>query len=82
MKFYFTDYYKLEEEEINEILDYLRKGYRFESVFEEFIGVGPQAYLVYDQVEKYIKTLLTPAEKQKIEADGLFDQMLEIVNQK
>lgn len=73
MKFYFTDYYKLEEEEINEILDYLRKGYRFESVFEEFIGVGPQAYLVYDQVEKYIKTLLTPAEKQKMEADGLFD---------
>ena len=73
MKFYFTDYYKLEEEEINEILDYLRKGYRFESVFEEFIGVGPQAYLVYDQVEKYIKTLLTPAEKQKMEADGPFD---------
>ena len=73
MKFYFTDYYKLEEEEINEILDYLRKGYRFEVLFEEFIGTGPQAYLVYDQVEKYIKTLLTPAEKQKIEADGLFD---------
>ena len=73
MKFYFTDYYKLEEEEINEMLDYLRKGYRFESVFEEFIGVGPQAYLVYDQVEKYIKTFLTPAERQKIEADGLFD---------
>ena len=73
MKFYFTDYYKLEEEDINEMLDYLRKGYRFESVFEEFIGVGPQAYLVYDQVEKYIKTLLTPSEKQKMEADGLFD---------
>ena len=54
MKFYFTDYYKLEEEEINEILDYLRKGYGFESVFVEFIGTGPQAYLVYDQVETYI----------------------------
>ena len=73
MNFYFTDYYKLEEEEVNEILDYLRKGYRFESVFEEFIGTGPRAYLVYDQVKEYIETLLTPAEIQKMKADGLFD---------
>ena len=73
MKFYFTNYYELEEEEINEILNGLRNGCEFENLFGEFIGTGPQAYLVYDQVEKYIKTLLTPAEKQKMEADGLFD---------
>ena len=73
MKFYFTNYYELEEKEINEILNYLRNGWEFEGLFEEFVGTGPQAYLVYDQVEKYIKTLLTPAEKQKMEADGLFN---------
>ena len=73
MRFYFTNYYELEEEEVNEILDYLRKGCEFEGLFEDFVGTGPQAYLVYDQVKTYIKTLLTPAEKQKMEADGLFD---------
>lgn len=73
MRFYFTNYYELEEKEINEILDYLRKGWEFKGLFEEFVGTGPQAYLVYDQVETYIKNLLTPTEKQKMEADGLFD---------
>ena len=73
MKFYFTDYYELDEETINKILNYLRNGWEFEGLFEEFVGTGPQAYLVYDQVERYIKNLLTPTEKQKMEADGLFD---------
>ena len=71
MRFYFTDYYELDNETINKIVDYLRNGWEFEGLFEEFVGTGPQAYLVYDQVKTYIKTLLTPAEIQQMEANEI-----------
>lgn len=73
MKFYFTDYYELEEKEINEILNGLRDGIEFEALFGDFVNLDMPGYLIYDQVKAYIETLLTPAEIQKMKADGLLD---------
>lgn len=72
MKFYFTDCYELDEETINKIVDGLKDGCDFEALFQDYVGCDPQAYLIYKQVEEYIKTLLTPAEIQKMEANEIF----------
>ena len=63
MKFYFTDYYELDDEQIDEILDGLRRGIDFEALFEDYVGCNPQAYLIYDQVKKYIESLLKSTKK-------------------
>ena len=46
MRFYFTDYYELDEETINKMVDGLKD------------GCDPQAYLIYDQVKAYIEKIL------------------------
>ena len=71
MRFYFTDYYELDEETINTIVDELKDGCDFEILFQDYVGCDPQAYLIYDQVKEYIKTLLTPVEIQKMEANEI-----------
>ena len=63
MKFYFTDYYELDDEQIDEILDGLRQGIDFEALFEDFVGSYPQHYLIYDQVKEFIERLLRETEK-------------------
>ena len=63
MKFYFTDYYELDDEQIDEILDGLRQGIDFEALFEDFVGSHPQHYLIYDQVKEFIERLLKETEK-------------------
>ena len=58
MKFYFTDYYELDEETINKIIDGLKDGCDFYVLFEDYVGCDPQAYLIYDQVKAYIEKIL------------------------
>ena len=63
MRFYFTDYYELEEETINKIVDGLKDGCDFEALFEDYVGCDPQAYLIYDQVKAYIEKILKKKKK-------------------
>lgn len=63
MKFYFTDYYELDDEQIDKILDGLRQGIDFEALFEDFVGCYPQHYLIYDQVKEFMERLLRETEK-------------------
>ena len=58
MRFYFTDYYELEEETINKIVDGLKDGCDFEALLQDYVGCDPQAYLIYDQVKEYIEKIL------------------------
>ena len=63
MKFYFTDYYELDDEEIDEFLNGLRQGIDFEILFQEFIGTHPQHYLIYEQVKEFMERLLREMKK-------------------
>ena len=58
MKFYFTDYYELDEETINTMVDRLKNGWDFEALFDDYVGSDPQAYLIYDEVKAYIEKIL------------------------
>lgn len=58
MKFYYTDYYELEEDTINKMLEGLKDGIEFEALFEDYVGTYPQDYLIYDQVKEYLESLL------------------------
>ena len=58
MKFYYTDYYELEEDTINKMVDGLKNGIEFEALFEDYVGTYPQDYLIYDQVKEYVENLL------------------------
>lgn len=63
MKFYYTDYYELDEDTINKILEGLKDGVEFEDLFQDFVGVYPQDYLIYDQVKEYMENLLKSTKK-------------------
>ena len=58
MKFYYTDYYELEEDTINKMIEELKDGIEFDILFEDYVGCDHQAHLVYDQVKEYIESLL------------------------
>lgn len=58
MKFYYTDYYELEEDTINKMIKGLKDGIEFEILFQDYVGCDHQAYLVYDRVKEYIESLL------------------------
>ena len=58
MRFYFTDYYELDEGTINKMVDRLKNGWDFEALFDDYVGSDPQAYLIYDEVKAYIEKIL------------------------
>ena len=57
MKFYYKDYFELNDKEIAAFAEGLKQGVDFEILFQEYIGCNPQCYLVYDQVKVFFEKI-------------------------